>query len=269
MLCFGYVAFLGLNYHLGGDVLWAAAAVLLGLVALSLCMKEMCKSKRTQGRKKGMTTELGMAALAFVVIGLGIVPFSLMTDIVGNEDKFQNQWNAMVEHARTIGPEYQRYANARVESFREHLYEMRGTEYYNVVKDMPHESKTQTIDALCTSLQHRLLPATLDEADSLHNAWLDEVENANVWNALTPNVIFKICDVEKTWVDEYRNLSATFYKGEVAGMFKMQDLDGSFERYKRDVTEFSVPNVLSIMAGLICFGFFLTPYISVRRGKRE
>ena len=267
MLGFGYFVFMGLNYHFEGNLFLPIVIVLFGCAVLTFCLLKMCKSKRMQGRRGGLPTEAGCAIASLCVLGLGCVPFSQFVNILDNEKELQQQLAVTIENTRTIGPEYVKYAEARVDAFRANLYAMSAGEYESVVHDIPGSSKSQKINTLCKSLRRRLLPATLHEVDSVRNAWLDEVGDMNVWNILAPRNIFTIGMVGQTWVREYREIFPDYYVGEGAEPFEMPLLDGSLGEFNHNFVAFSSPNVLSIIVALMVFVLVLTPYFIMRRGR--
>jgi len=267
LLAYTYITFMGLDYMQNGELLIPCLASAGFLIAVVICVMLMCLSKATRWRNLGTIGECVIGLIALGLFLISAIPFTNFMNVVeekgGIDQKIENVRNA----ADSIAYEYNRYAENRVESYKNQLVEIskdkKNDDYRNAISGAAGETDDEKIENLGNSLRRRLMPDNMNEINKERTAWLNSAKNSNILNIRLPKNIKSIESSVKTWTQEYKELSKVQYYGEepTTEAFAYPEFDSKLKELIDRYTKFPTPGIKAILASLICWFIIMLPYI--------
>lgn len=240
VLLFAYFAFMGLDYHYNGSLLWPGLMTVTGGILLAGSLWCMCRSKRNRQWRRGLWRELCFSALTLAIVTLGSLPVNIFIHIARNQDEVMAGVSQKVMSLRCLDDNYRNYVDLRVARYDSLLKSQR--ELTGRYKQLLGSVDTQNplnernlqirINKLCESLRRRLIPERYSLVMELRNAWMDQLDEISVWNVFAPRNILLIDQTGRQWGEELVRLSQIQYFGELSKPY--------------DVTEFSAPKIFNL-----------------------
>ena len=254
LLAFVFIAFMGLEYLLEGNHWLALLICLAGAGLLGLCIWLACWGKSTREKHKGFAIEIISLLVAAVLLYLGRTPFTQFMYVVDHKQDINNLVMAARDNASRIDTAYLDYANQRLKDYEKVLKKGKDTDGH-------------AVNMKVKSLTRRLLPDELESLRDERKAWLDELQQVNVWNLSTAKNLNHIITASDDWIGQYATVSSLIYEGETCEPFAMTSDD-----IKSQYEVFTTPreaNWTSTIAMLVCCVLILTYYIQCLRAKNK
>ena len=267
LLAYTYITFMGLDYMQNGELLIPCLASAGFLIAVVICVMLMCLSKATRWRNLGT---IGKRVIGLIALGLFLIsaiPFTNFMNVVEEKGDIDQKIENVRNAADSIAYEYNRYAENRVESYKNQLVEIskdkKSDDYRNAISGAAGETDDEKIENLGNSLRRRLMPDNMNEINKERTAWLNSAKNSNILNIWLPKNIKSIESSVKTWTQEYKELSKVQYYGEepTTEAFAYPEFDSKLKELIDRYTKFPTPGIKAILASLICWFIIMLPYI--------
>ncbi len=245
----------GVEYLVGGNHLWAFGLTLVGAIILWVSVREMCRSKFSRKKRDNLLREILSGILALCMIVIGLWPVTLVLYVHDNAEELKALIDNTRNYAMSVDSLYEDYAHERVNRY---------TAYLDSVKIEKYEKSRRV-----RSLERRLLSHDNDSTIVLRKQWLATLPEANIRNISTARNLHLVFQAASEWIEEYKEISATFYEGEKELPFDCEAYSASayqeYERFKSPKR----PNWLSILAAGVCILLIFATYLFVTRPKNR
>ena len=246
---FAFFSFMGLSYLYAGDLRWSLLVCLGGVLLLSFFLWLACRTKTERQRRLPLEviSLLGAAAILF----LGRAPFSQFIYVLENKSTIDSLATAARNSAAGLDIAYLDYVDNRVKNYR---------------KNLKNDSNA---NVKVNSLKRRLKPEDLNNISETRKAWIDQLENLNIWNPGTAKNLYHLIGASEKWVAQYANVSRIIYKdeGSATKPFSMpiDDIKGRYAEF----TTRHVPDIWSNIAMIVCCLSIMAFYIQSNRSRNK
>lgn len=245
---FAFFSFMGLSYLYEGDLRWSLLVCLAGVLLLCFFLWLACRTKTERQRRLPLEviSLLGAAAILF----LGRAPFSQFVYVIENKSMIDSLATAARNNAAGLDSAYLNYVDDRVKNYKKSLK----NDSNAVVK--------------VNSLKRRLMPEDLNKISEARKAWIDRLENLNIWNPGTAKNLYHLIGASEKWVDQYANVSRIIYKEEGSAKPFSMPIDDIKSKYVEFTTR-HVPDIWSNIAMIVCCVSILAFYIQSNRSRNK
>lgn len=246
---FAFFSFMGLSYLYEGDLRWSLLICLGGVLLLCFFLWLACRTKTERKRRLPLEvfSLLGAAAILF----LGRAPFSQFVYVLENKSTIDSLATAARNGAAGLDTAYLNY----VDNYRVKNYE----------KNLKNDSNAVV---KVNSLKRRLKPEELIKISEARKAWIDQLENLNIWNPGTAKNLYHLIGASEKWVGQYANVSGIIYKEEGSVKPFSKTIDDIKSRYAEFTTR-HVPDIWSNIAMIVCCLSILAFYIQSNRSRNK
>lgn len=267
VLLYAYFAFMGLDYHYEGNLLFPTLLTLVGVAVLVWCLKQMCRLKRERQWRRGISKEIGFTVLALTVLALGSIPMSCFMHVYDQREEMQAAVSETVTAIREMDSSYRSYVDNRICRYDSVLQIQKfGTKEYNKVIGK-ERNKKERIRVLKENLLGRLMPEGFDSVMTNRNIWLTQLDDISIWNLYAPKNIKAIGETGQRWGNELAALSEVRFYGEEVPTFTVSRLTNKMRRYEAEYTRYCWPDWRSYAVMLFCVLLISLPYLMARRSK--
>lgn len=266
LLVFSYVTFLGLVYWKNGEIFTPLLIVVCLILIVASCIAAMCASKATRWKGTGLAGQIVFGIVILAAFLFSSVPFTNFMDVISSQQKIKSEIETMMISAKELDSTYINYANRRLNKYEERLKlisegkDIQPSVYSECLGGAAGNSDEEKINNLVASLQMKLFPDSISTAQEERRIWLEESSKMSVWNIMLPSNIAKIASEVENWTNNYSELSQIIYKGERAQPFTYEPFSTAIEELSANYAQFHSPNLVSIIAAIICFAIMLLPY---------
>lgn len=266
LLVFSYITFLGLVYWKNGEIIMPIVIVTCLILIVVSCVMAMCASKATRWKGTGLAGQIVFGLIILATFLFSAVPFTNFMDVISNQQKIKCEIKTMMISAGELDSSYINYANRRLNNYEDRLKliskgkKIQPSVYSECLRGAAGNSDDEKINSLVKSLKRKLLPDSIRATQAERRLWLEKSSEMSVWNVKLPSNIAKIAAEVERWTDNYGELSQIIYSGENAQPFTYEPFSTAIEELAANYTQFHRPNLISIIAAIICFAIMLLPY---------
>ena len=274
-LAFGFVCFLGINFHLLGEISGSiiyAAGITLALFFTSFGAKLL---KRTS---KGNFNVNFALEIVMVVLFSGILlvatwlPFSHYFAVSRQQTEITNNLNTSITQAKNMFAEYERYAENRIEFYERSLRRVvdakydRPSEYLEFGFDGSQDDEMQIRNKLF-EIRAVLFPTNYEEIQEVAHIWLSNAQTTvNNWKPIgLANVVSQIDEQTNRWLNELIQISSQRQHGERTENFtytlSVADVKSYFQTWQ-------TPTPLGIALAVVAYILMLLSYFISGRSTK-
>lgn len=200
LLLYTYISFLGALYifqRTDEPLQYALLAAILQIIVVSSLVLILCRVKGTRWKYLSI---VGRIFFGLVILGVFVISgtaFTRFLDASAKQKDITEEIKSIKESAKNMKVEYRQYVNQRVAEYQTQL-----------PKNSISYLKVQ-------SLEHHLLPKSLEECETNRDNWLDDFGDMSVWNIRMPERLEMLSLTVDDWLDEYVKLSKFSYSNKV------------------------------------------------------
>ncbi|MBP5540535.1 MAG: hypothetical protein J6X88_02690 [Bacteroidales bacterium] len=236
LLAVAYYTLNGMLYRMS----WIGAVPLtvLLLVSVPVVVALMCWARSSAWKKLSRSGQIATLAIFLsAVFGIASVPFTSFISAQQHKDQIAKSLSEVKDAALKQSQDYNNYAQKRVAEY------------------------ACTHNALqVQSLQHRLMPPTLDSCQREREAWIERIEGMSTSNMMLPANLNKLEQAVKSWETDYQELSDFSLEDESIQSYSDTTFNSSFTRLNNEIRhpQFSL---WALLLFLLAGAFMLLPWL--------
>lgn len=275
---FGYICFLGYNFHSLGNI---SHSIILSLVIVLLLAGTALIAKllkrTTNNFKKMLSLEIGVLILFTVLTAyFAYFPFNHYFTISNQKYQIQYKIQQSITHSQNMFINYEQYSNDRLNNYRDTLADIAKNkkEHYKILFNQPQLSEQQQINIIMLTFRSLLFPSNY--SDTINKDGLKEVAHEWLTGASSINNKWKPISMVNVF-KEIENNSNSWKNQMVAQSTIHQTLENptdfnydltSTEDIKTILTTLKNPSLLSIILALAAYILMLLSWFVTKRSSK-